>query len=210
VVKWNEPDGFTMKKSVFLAAFGLAYGVASSFGQGYVHFSSYSANGGEGALTSSFLGLVGPNFTAELYYALGTVSDPVFSSYASILSPVSSALTLLQGVSAQYDNYPTDPADLGYFDDGVAVIPGYTGGPITFEVIAFYGSSYANSGVRGRSGSFTMDFIAGPGQPASEFGDSGQPMPNFFVTNVTPEPSTLALAGLGGLVSLVMFRRKQS
>jgi PEP-CTERM motif len=195
-----------VKKSVFLAALGLAYSVATSYGQGYVLFSSYSANGLVGASTTIVENgqLVGPAWHAELYYALGTVSDPVnFSSVASIISPVSSALTLVQGVSAQYANY--GPADLGYFDDGRIEIPDYTSGPITFEVFA---STYDGSG-RGRSGSFTMDVIAGPRQPASLFGDNGQPMPNFFVS-ILPEPSTLAMAGLSGLVWLVMRRRKHS
>ena len=211
MLKWNQPEGFTMKKSVFLAVFGLAYGVASSFGQGYVAFDSYSANGGVGALTTIFENgqLVGSPWQAQLYYALGTVSDPVdSSSYVSIVSPVSSALTLLQGVSAQYDNYP--PADLGYFDDGTAVIPGYSGGPITFEVVAFLGSTFDSAIGRGRSGSFIMDSIADSASSfPTFFGDNGQPMPNFVVS-IGPEPTTLALAGLGGLASLVMFRRKQS
>jgi hypothetical protein len=41
-------------------------------------------------------------------------------------------------------------------------------------------------------------------------GDNGTPMPNFAVDLAIPEPNTLALAGLGGLVSLAAFRRKQS
>jgi hypothetical protein len=195
-----------MKRSIFLAAFGLTTGLASTYGQGFVFFSSYIANGGAGATTRIFENgqLVGPGFQAQLYYAFGTVSDPVnFSSYTSIVSPVSSAFTLLSGVSAAYG--PTGSSGLGYFDGPTVMIPGYTGGPITFEV---FGSSYSGDAV-GRSGSFTMDSIGGPGAPSNAFGDNGQPMPNFFIA-IGPEPTTLAVAGLGGLVSLIMFRRKQS
>jgi hypothetical protein len=208
-----------MKKSVFLAVFCLAIGAASSSGQGYVVFSSYIANGGIGALTSfagydghmTYSGPVPEGFTAELYYALGTISDPVNISSASSTSTDPTGLTD-SGVTAAYDNSggATGAAGLGYFDGGVVTIPGYAGGPVTFEVVAFSGSSYSDSAFRGRSGAFTMDSIAtSTSIAATFFGDNGQPMPNFYIF-VIPEPTTLALAGLGGLVSLVMFRRKHS
>ncbi len=206
MLKWNEPEGFTMKRSIFLAVFGLTYGVVSSFGQGYVIFSSYIANLGAGAITTYSTGQpVGPNFNADLYYALGSVSDPVSPNWASESSDPTGLTDL--NVSTPY--FP-QAIDLGYFEDETIVtIPGYAGGPITFEVVAFNGSSYANSTLRGRSGSFTMNSITMRVQdPPSLFGDNGQPMPDFIIP--TPEPTTLILAALGGLVSLVMFRRKQS
>jgi len=191
-----------MKRSIFLAAFGLAYGVASSFGQGYVAFNSYVANNVAGALTTILeTGQSVPGtYTAELYYAFGMVSDPVNEfSIGSIWAPPSSAFTLVNGVTVAYD----DNGD-GYFEGPLVTIPEYTGGPITFEVVA------AGPGGLGRSGSFTMDGIStSPSQGATLFGDNGAPMPNFVVS-VDPEPTTLALAGLSGLVSLVMFRRRQS
>jgi hypothetical protein len=208
-----------MKKSVFLAAFGLAIGVVSSDAQGYVVFSSYAANGDIGALTSfagndghmTYSGPIPEGFTADLYYALGTVSDPVNFSSPSTTSIDPTGLTD-SGVTATYDNSGAaiGAAGLGYFDGGVVTIPGYTGGPITFEVVAFSGSSYSDSAFRGRSGAFTMDSIATSASiTATFFGENGQPMPNFYIF-IIPEPTTLALAGLGGLVSLVMFRPKQS
>ena len=206
MLKWNEPEGFTMKKSVFLAATGLAYGVASSFGQGFVAFNSYVANNAAGALTTVLETgqLIGPAWHAQLYYALGTVSDPVENYEGSFPSPVSLAFTLVNGVTVDYD----DNGD-GYFQGPNVTIPGYAGGPITFEVVAFLGSTLDSAIARGRSGSFTMDSIdTDPSGPYSLFGDNGQPMPNFVVS-ILPEPSMLALAGLGGLVSFVMFRRKQ-
>ena len=200
-----------MKKSIFLSILLLTTGVVSSYGQGFVVFSSYAANGNAGAITT-FSGSstpVGIGFTADLYYALGTVSDPVNSS--SFVSMISDPVGLTDlGVFAAYDNsgVATGADGLGYFDGPTVIIPGYTDGPITFEVVAFNGSSYANSTFRSRSGSFTMDSIANVPGPATLFGDNGQPMPNIVIP--APEPTTLTLAGLGGLASLVAFRRKQA
>jgi hypothetical protein len=40
------------------------------------------------------------------------------------------------------------------------------------------------------------------------FGDYGPGMPNIII--ITPEPASLALMGLGGLVALVSVRHKPS
>jgi hypothetical protein len=192
-----------MKKSLFIAALGLgAVTATSSYAQGYVAFSSYVADGALGASTSfSFFktGLVGAGYTADLYCALGTVSDPVNnSSFISIISPPTGLTDL--GVFAAYDNSgaATGADGLGYFNGPTVTMPGYTGGSVTFEVVAFQTSlGYANSIFRGRSGAFTMDDITtSPSNPVTFFGDNGQPMPNFFVVGM-PEPSTLVLAGFG-------------
>ena len=197
-----------MKRSIFFAVLGMAATVALSYGQGFVRFSSYTANDGVGATTSfalGFTGLVGTGYTAYLYYAFGTVSDSVDeSSLESILSPVSPAFTLLSGVSAAYADSGGSIGVPGYFDGPVVTIPGYSGGPITFEIFA----SDASGIFYGRSGSFTMDSIANSTSvQATFFGDNGEPMSNFYVTTL-PEPSSLMLVGLGGLVSLMIFRRK--
>jgi hypothetical protein len=185
-----------MKKSIFLAALGLAIAAANSHGQGYVFFSSYTANNGEGATTSFFGGgLVPAGWTAGLYYALGTVSDPVWGWWGDTWSPPTGLI--FSGITATYESgYAA-----GYFYGRLASIPGYTGGPITFEVVAYNGSSYDSSTARSRSGSFTMNSIALPGYPAPALGDNGQPMPNiiFYV----PEPTTFTLMSLGGVIVIV-------
>jgi hypothetical protein len=203
-----------MKKSIFIAVLGVAAVTAtSSYGQGSIVFSSYVANGGVGAPTTYFsggTGSVGEPFTAELYYFLGTVSDPVNTSLASSIYSDVTGLALLPTSAAAYDNSgaATGAAGLGYFDGPTVTIPGYTSGAVTFEYVAFNGSTYDTSTIRGRSGSWTESSIAGSGLPAGNMGDNGI-TPDGLVA-IVPEPTTLALAGLGGLASLVALRRKQA
>ncbi|MEJ0089552.1 MAG: PEP-CTERM sorting domain-containing protein [Limisphaerales bacterium] len=198
-----------MKKSIFIAVLGLTAGIASSYGQGFVGFSSYLANGTAGATTTIFGGstLVPAGYTAALYYFIGTVSDPVDNNSIASITSLPIGLTALGFTQS----FATGSATAGYFDGGAATIPGYTAasGPITFEVVAYNGASYDTSTIRGRSGSFTMTGIATGNQGVPYLGDNGTAMPNFFVAPV-PEPTTLALVGLGGLASLVAFRRKQA
>jgi len=202
-----------MKKSVIIAALGMAAAVASSYGQGYIAFNTYVANAGAGASTSyfnTFSGgpLVGSTvsgaFSAELYYALGTVSDPVnLGQAASIMSPVT-GLTAIPSSTTAFDSNGD-----GWFQGGTVTIPGYSTGAVTFEIVAT-GTINGHAFV-GRSGSFTESTIANSlSAPLTAFGDNGPGPVNFFVATVVPEPTTLALAGLGGLASLVALRRKQA
>jgi len=202
-----------MKKSVIIAILGVAASVATSYGQGYIAFDSYIANSFASANTYNF-GTTTPvadsTYNAALFYAIGTVSDPVTESLLSSVISDPTGMTAFSGTITGAQPYPT-PISGGVFGGPGLTIPGYSGGAITFEVIAYNGSSYDNSTSRGRSGSFTMNSIRTDGID-SAFGDNGAPMPNFVVGSVTPvpEPTTLALAGLGGLASLVAFRRKQA
>jgi PEP-CTERM motif len=187
-----------MKKSILIAILGVTASAATSFGQGYIAFTSYLANGGAGALTT-FQGSSTPvpgTFSAELYYALGTVSDPVNGNPGS---PVSGLFTAVPGSITLYD-----ASNDGYFQGGTAILPTYASGAISFEVVAF-----GPAGAFGRSGAFTESIIASSASaPVTNFGDNGTGMPSFVVP--VPEPTTLALAGLGGLASLVALRRKQA
>jgi len=202
-----------MKRIIVTSLLGIAVSsiaVAPSYGQGHVMFANYNS-AADAPVTYSTdpiyappgkAGLaVGSGFSASLYYAFGTISDP-------------NALTLLEN----QPNYPTpffgsadgDTAHgAGYFIGGEVIIPGYISGPITFEVVAwansgqYGGTSYANSWLRGASTLFTLPSIAvGLSQP-SELGPGLLP----FTVGIVPEPSTFALVGLGSL-ALLLFRRR--
>jgi PEP-CTERM motif len=185
-----------MKKAIFIAVLGVAASVASSYGQGFVAMNSYSANAFAGFITTQSDGTtpVPATFTAELYYAIGTVTDPV---NGAPISPISSNFTALPLSITAYD-----ATGDGYFQGATVTIPGYSSGPISFEILA------SGPGEVGRSGAWTESTISASATSTSIFGDNGV-APNFVVAPV-PEPTTLALAGLGGLASLVAFRRKKA
>jgi hypothetical protein len=199
-----------MKKTIVMAVLGVAASVATSYGQGYIQFSSYAQTAASSPVSVKGGSLIAAPYTAALYYAFGTVSDPVDQNSNNSITAAPVGFTLYTGANATAGFATSGVATAGFFDGGQAVIPGYTSatGAITFEVVAYNGADYASSGVRGRSGSFTMTSIRTDGV-SSYFGDNGTPMPAFVVTAV-PEPTTLALAGLGGLASLVALRRKQA
>jgi PEP-CTERM motif len=191
-----------MKKQLFFAVLGMATAVVSSSGQGYIAFNSYVANSTAGAIATLNGIPLDNSFHADLYYALGTVADPVnpyiFEGWSS---PVSPAFTDLGVTGVTFSD--------GYFEGPTVIIPDYVSGPISFEVVAFDGTSYNSFDTfyRGRSGAFTESMIANsPSSQLTFFGDNGRGMPNIII--ITPEPASLALMGLGGLASLLAFRRK--
>ncbi len=185
-----------MKKSILIAVLGVAACAATSYGQGYVVMNSYLANGGLGATTTLSDGTpVSSSWTAELYFALGTASDS-----AGVGLP-GAGFTAIPSSITSYD-----ANNDGYFQNSTPVIvPGYAAGAVSFEILASGGSLY-------RSGAFTESKIGtDPASPPAIFGDNGPGMPSMVIPIApVPEPTTLALAGLGGLASLVAMRRKQS
>jgi len=187
---------------------------ASSYGQG-VLFTSYSANGNVGV--NWFLGVQGSSttipssFHADLYYFVGTTTDPVNTTLASSITALPLGTFTDLGVTGVTFNQPYQGAN--FFNGPQVMIPGNPA-TVTFEVVAYNGSSYATSLIRGRSGAFTDVISTSAGTGAKALGapdqnGTGEAFPVSYVTSV-PEPTTLALAGLGGLASLVAFRRKQA
>jgi hypothetical protein len=95
---------------------------------------------------------------------------------------------------------------------GVAFDPAYIGGPINFTVQVWQGASYAaasqaGSGLGSGSTTWTEPGTV-PATPAIFF--ANEPAGGFSValSPAVPEPTTLALAGLGA-AGMLLFRKRQ-
>jgi hypothetical protein len=193
-----------MKKLLSIVALGLVT-TSMALAQGQLNF----ANGGAGvnapisdALPPDGTGakLSGGAYMAGLWWAAGaTVSDPNLLAFANITSP-----------------FDALPVNAGYFFGAARSIAGTAAGDmITAQVRVWdvaHGSTYdavkaATGGHWGTSGLINNIKLGGAG---------GIPVPNLvgmgtgfrLTVNPIPEPSTLALAGLGLAAMLVIRRRK--
>jgi hypothetical protein len=220
-----------MKKSLFLGILALAASAVSSFGQGQVYLNNYAtsltgalqdvvygagvpnATPGAGVTTNVLAG--GP-YTVGLYfvnqagnYVSDFNSDP--SGFADPTTLYSGPGTLLLGsgpgstaeIGDLYAGYkPGQYSATAFFNPGL----GFPG-PVTLMIIAYNGSSYANSTVRGHSTAFTATTFEGLVNPLStgNFETDG----GFAVYSV-PEPSVFALAGIGTAALMVMRRKRKS
>ena len=210
-------------KKILVASVLASVGMAVySYGQGQVSFVSYDfgatslnapvtfatsgvdASSGNGAVTAGWG--VGSTFTADLLFQYGTMTTFALAT---------SATPFAYNFSG---NGPIGINDLSsyagyFFGDAVTInnaAAPYSGGTISFIVEAYNGASYAASGTgtgiwRGQSSVFTGTAATGLSAPTS-LAFSG-----FTVTtSAVPEPSTLALAGLGGFGMLMAMRRKKA
>jgi hypothetical protein len=207
-----------MKRNVIAAVLGAAGLVglaASSYGQGQVNFNTYASTGyypvtyGSAAQTALSVGqyAVGPNVDAELGYFVGALSAN--TSFTLLPSTIQAVGTTPEAVDG------TGPTAVGYIQGGAVAIPGVTtaGAPVSFEILAWIasgagsgGGTYATSlynGVYKWQDSFATQNI-GASSPAGFFSALGG---NAVLTPV-PEPTTLALAGLGGAALLALRRKK--
>jgi len=193
-----------MKKALVMGIMALG-AVATSFGQGSVFFDNYDSSPympvvyGSGYAKAG-QGVDSANIHVDLLYTLGVAA---------------SASTDL-GLSVPIDPSVVDftaAANKGYFKGGIVSVPGYVSGPVTFQVEAWdttTGSSYGNATGRGISGAWQETSLATGSTPADVFhglpgpsGDATHPL----VTVVVPEPSILALSGVG--LAALMLRRKK-
>jgi hypothetical protein len=211
-----------MKKSIVLAVLGLSAGVVSSYGQGFIQFNSYAAHN-----SSSYVAVYGDTanggtlnaavangtFTIELLYSTTAINESASSSYGALNAGWLVAST---GTS---DN--TGVPGTAYGPN--FSLPSYVAGTqVYFEFAAYSGAAYGTAGdYAGHSASFHQG-MQGPaelvwyadGNPSSGAGSgSGILAPTYSVFSVpvsSPEPSSLALAGLGGFGMLMAFRRKKA
>jgi PEP-CTERM motif len=152
------------------------------------------ANGPAGAL-------IGSDYTASLYYLPGVVTDQqVFDSTNPIF--FASADTHFTGTTG-------DPASFaGYFERGIVSLP--AGGTVSVEVRAWYngGGAYTSYEQALAAGQNVGESIPVPVHLEVGLADPHN-LDGLLPFNVSvPEPTTLALLGLGGL-SLWLFRSRK-
>jgi hypothetical protein len=201
-----------MKKSIIIAALGLAVEAVSSFGQGAIQFETYLGGSDSGGVPTFFAGTlgsgpVGAGYSADLLWSLTPITDA--AGFGALTPGWNFSGSGSPSVNNVATPFLTGPGSAGYFNSGFYfVLNPYTSGtPVYFEVIAYQtGLTYATSQNRGHSASFNTTLGANISLPSDSIDNYLSP----FTVNAVPEPTTLALAGLGGLASLVAFRRKQS
>jgi hypothetical protein len=204
-----------MKRNIFMAVLGMG-SMGLAYGQGQVDFSNYYSpaspkvtfNANPALVPAGAAGLsVGNGVTAELAYYVGTsASDKPTSLSQMTLMPASIVPFGLAGGDANGSTYA------GWFEAGLVTIPGISPANntfVSFDVLAFVGADWASALYAGSSGIFQSP-VTGTSQD-NPGGFTQGPWQNFTVqATAVPEPTTLALVGLGSLASLVAMRRKQS
>jgi hypothetical protein len=184
--------------ATIISVAGLAGLAATSYGQGAIFFDNYDCvpyfpivygSTAQGVPPSLAGTLAGSNVNVELGYYIGA-DNPLnqFTLIPASLTPINPAL--LGG---------------GYFQGPLVTIPNYNSGPVTFEILAWTQGYHYNN--LNSSYIWTEPSIAPVSEPAGFF--TSLPGKIYLYRDV-PEPSTLALAGMGALVSFVMFRRNHS
>jgi hypothetical protein len=196
----------------------------SGYAQGTIYFDGSANNAPSSSATSEgqvFIGGVldtATDVNAVLLMFNGSMYVPVVTL---LLSDGSSATTTVafgstQGAVGDITSFngggPFDSSGNGYQESFVGLGSGTTG---TFEVEAWTGSAstYAaavTAQVNGTYGGITAPFTEVLTSPTGTANDiEGMPALNMIALGSAPEPSTIALAGLGGLASLVVMRRRK-
>jgi hypothetical protein len=180
-----------MKRLFLTAALGVV--CVSAFAQGTLNF----ANGGPGlqakVTDSNGIGLAGGHWSADLYWAPGVVTDP--------------SLLMALDLPAVFS---TVPSQAGFFFGGPRTIP-TAPGLITAQVRVW--DTVSSEGPPptqiGESILFQVTLAdpnaTPPGIPTTMTALNGHP----WSVGPIPEPSTLALTGLG-LAGMLILRRRTS
>jgi hypothetical protein len=202
-----------MKKTLVLSILGLAAAAVSSHAQGSIAFDTYTAENSVGIITTYGSGPnvgtgIGSTFTGELLWSSTLINDSATTGPVTAGSLITAGWTVGDTYTFATPNgiiapgYITAPQNLN--------ITAAVGTSLYFEVVAFTGASYATAGgYAGHSATFTGTLVTGITSPSGNQLNNLTPFSVYSVTAV-PEPTTLALAGLGGLASLVAIRRKKA
>ena len=203
-----------MKKSLVLGILGLAAAAVSSYSQGNIYLDNYfSSTYNPVYLSGEFGGGLAPvGYKVGLYYdpiananIVGSVAaDPTGMAYPPSLNAAFVAATG-SGSTASIFTPGYFWAATSFNIQPSAATPAQSS--YTIMIVMYNGSSYDTSTVRGHSAPVYVQDAA-PTVPMG--GDIGYAFPaNTPMIGFVPEPTTLALAGLGGL-GLLLMRRKQN
>jgi len=204
-----------------LGVAGLAATSLSSYGQGSVIFENYdfgsglnapvtfAAAGQDGATSVTAGETVGSDFVATLIYSLNGGTTWLSDGTSSGTYPTPFGFgTVAPGDSADY---------AGYFVGGsVSLTSLTTQTSALIEIEVYNGASYGATGAwSGISAPTTVstalgDLGIGSTPAGNDLGASSLAPFTVSFISAAPEPGTLALAGLGGLASLVAMRRRKA
>jgi hypothetical protein len=197
-----------MKKAVFIAVLGAA-SVVASHAQGIL-FNNYNNSVQTTGITFASGPLagqgVGSEFSAQLLY--GAAGDTLISQLVPLGSPVTFVTSLgysaLPSGSPIYGN-PASNTGAGWFGNAQVNFPAYN---TAYAMAYSWTGTYLGVTYNGVSPIAVVTTPASSSSPALNLPPSLRA--TTFTSTPVPEPTTLALAALGGLASLVAFRRKQA
>jgi len=186
---------------------------SSSYGQGAIFLSNYVSSTNIPSPIKNAANIpIGSGFTIGLYWVSGNVvgsvgADPSGTADPSTLGGGLAVGTSLGSTAAiGFFGYP------GAYQAGNTFVTGLPGSSvITLEIVAYNGANYGVSNVRGHSAAFAMTTTAAPSPTAPMTGpaETAALSDGGFRALPVPEPTTMALGGLGGL-ALLLIRRKQA
>lgn len=219
-----------MKKTLILGLLGLAATAVTAYGQGTLVLDNYNTSGpyvtygGPGVPANGVSGTAGTvgadiignptgtsPWTVGLYYVLGNVTigadpgttptgDPSTFTGGLVLGTGSGATAGINDVHT-----PAFPGSfLATADYAVPGTAAGGGNVVTMMLVAYNGATYDSSTYRGHSAAFQLTTTANTLLVASQV---GKDMASFGVY-ATPEPSVLALSGIGA-AALMLIRRKK-
>ena len=225
-----------MKKIIALSILAVSFAVTSAFGQGYFQFTTGKSQVYDGFTTPGASALGSTMNVAFLWAPSGTATPmPISATPSSGNSSTTEPYTVAQAwaaIMSSSDNW-TLALNAGNADSLASVLCAangsvtYNGGvsfgvtgtspSVTYSVFMIaWNGAYATPQAAQTAGSavgwssvFSYDSVTAIGTPGN-FSAQAPSFGVFIPAAPVPEPSTLALAGLGGFGLLMALRRKKA
>lgn len=185
-----------MKRVLISSILGLAATVATTYGQANFSYDTYNASNGAPQYQVQWSGSLAPVadselFKADLVWSFGTVSGSIIGT--PVKHTPDTTLGWIQG---------------GFISLGTSASYA-TGTPLSMTLDIYQGASYAAALASTTLGHGQINWTEpGVGSGESPLTFTGMPDTAFFVTvSSVPEPTTIALAGLG-MAALFVARRR--